>query len=387
MKSLKILCGLVCLLLLAGQLWSMSRWNEARGVYDDICYLRQAHLFQRFGLGGFDTDISRDDDGYLASKLKEIGFPVAGDKLNAPCHNPMPATKKFVLQYPPGTGFVLALFPEGHQVIPLYRIGDSRSCSASRCLASVYARYVPLILLDRRVRLSRHLHHDQSGEGELFDGADHGDMRAGRISHRAPVCGTAEMTTAFGWPSCSASCSACRSISDCRTCFCPPAISCSSSFRSCRAGKPEIAARSLGFGVAFLAGMAPTLARQCDQCRQSLRDHLWRAGRRAARLLVRRHPALCRRICSSSCWHLPAYRSLIFCIWEATPDARRVALIAAANLAANLAFFFSHPLFTPYYTVPIAMLSLWSLSVCHADASLRKRWTNVLPGRRPMYRS
>ena len=27
----------------------------------------------------------------------------------------------------------------------------------------------------------------------------------------------------------------------------------------------------------------------------------------------------------------------------------------------NLAFFLSHPVFTPYYTVPIAMLSLWNL--------------------------
>ena len=31
------------------------------------------------------------------------------------------------------------------------------------------------------------------------------------------------------------------------------------------------------------------------------------------------------------------------------------------NLAVNLAFFLSHPVFTPYYTIPIAMLSLWSL--------------------------
>jgi hypothetical protein len=30
-------------------------------------------------------------------------------------------------------------------------------------------------------------------------------------------------------------------------------------------------------------------------------------------------------------------------------------------LLVNLAFFASHPVFTPYYTVPIAMLSLWSL--------------------------
>jgi hypothetical protein len=40
---------------------------------------------------------------------------------------------------------------------------------------------------------------------------------------------------------------------------------------------------------------------------------------------------------------------------------RQVALVTAANLVVNLAFFLSHPVFTPYYTIPIAMLSLWSL--------------------------
>jgi hypothetical protein len=123
-KSLQMLCGLVYLLVLASNVWSMSRWNEARGVYDDVCYLRQAHLFQRFGLGGFDTDVSRDDDHYLASRLKEIGYPTWNDPPTAPCHTPMPASGKFVLQYPPGTGLVLALFPQGHQVIPLYVAGS-----------------------------------------------------------------------------------------------------------------------------------------------------------------------------------------------------------------------------------------------------------------------
>ena len=41
--------------------------------------------------------------------------------------------------------------------------------------------------------------------------------------------------------------------------------------------------------------------------------------------------------------------------------AQRIALVTAANLAVNLAFFLSHPVFTPYYTIPIAMLSQWSL--------------------------
>jgi hypothetical protein len=103
MHYLKVLCGFACFLILASNVWSMSRWSEARGVYDDVCYLRQAHLFQRFGLGGLDTDISRD----------EIGFPTWSDTGTAPCHTPMAATKKLATQYPPGTGFVLARFRRG----------------------------------------------------------------------------------------------------------------------------------------------------------------------------------------------------------------------------------------------------------------------------------
>ena len=120
MKPLKAICALLCLLLLASNVWSMLHWNEARGVFDDVCYLRQAHLCQRVALGGFDTDISRDDDSYLVSKLKAIGFPTPNDVTTAPCHTPISATGKMVIQYPPGTGALLALFPEGHQVVPLY---------------------------------------------------------------------------------------------------------------------------------------------------------------------------------------------------------------------------------------------------------------------------
>jgi hypothetical protein len=38
-----------------------------------------------------------------------------------------------------------------------------------------------------------------------------------------------------------------------------------------------------------------------------------------------------------------------------------VASIVAVNLVTNLAFFLSHPIFTPYYLMPLAMLSLWTL--------------------------
>src|SRR3982074_3547354 len=94
MRPLKIFCSIACLLILASNVWSMSRWSEARGVYDDVCYLRQAHLFQKFGFRGLDTDIARDDDGYLSAKLKEIGFPAWDDVTKAPCHVPMPSKKQ-----------------------------------------------------------------------------------------------------------------------------------------------------------------------------------------------------------------------------------------------------------------------------------------------------
>jgi hypothetical protein len=40
---------------------------------------------------------------------------------------------------------------------------------------------------------------------------------------------------------------------------------------------------------------------------------------------------------------------------------RRTALVTAGNLLVNPVFFLSRPIFTPYYTIPVAMLSLWSL--------------------------
>jgi len=75
MKFLKVLCAIGFLAVLVSNIWSISGWIEARGVYDDICYLRQAHLFERFGLRGIDTNIAFDDDHYLTGRLKAIGFP------------------------------------------------------------------------------------------------------------------------------------------------------------------------------------------------------------------------------------------------------------------------------------------------------------------------
>jgi hypothetical protein len=47
--------------------------------------------------------------------------------------------------------------------------------------------------------------------------------------------------------------------------------------------------------------------------------------------------------------------------WGRGSGIRLVAGITGMNLLVNLAFFLSHPDYTQYYTIPIAMLSLWSL--------------------------
>ena len=117
MKFLKILCAIGFLVVLVSNIWSISGWIETRGVYDDICYLRQAHLFDRFGLRGIDTNITFDDDHYLKDKLKEIDFPEWNDVKRTPCHTWISSADKYVLQYPPGTGFILSLFPAGFRVI------------------------------------------------------------------------------------------------------------------------------------------------------------------------------------------------------------------------------------------------------------------------------
>jgi hypothetical protein len=359
MKFLKILCGLVCFLLLASQLWSMSRWNEARGVYDDICYLRQAHLFQRFGLGGLDTDISRDDDGYMASKLKEIGFPLESDKLNAPCHNPMPAAKKFALQYPPGTGFMLALFPEGHQVVPLFATATVVMFGFA-LLGILYARSVPLILSTTAFGcLAIYIMINPAKASYSMAPTMVICALAGFLTARLFVGSQKHdrvwLTILLGF------------LLGLSVNFRLPNLFLSAgyflfflvSFLSSR--KFEIAARSFGFAVAFLAGMAPTLVANAINAGspfattygvQDVVPPDFSFGIIPFYVTDMQFVLLALAVVSVA-YHLRA---------RSGAGTRRVALIAAANLAANLTFFFTHPLVTPYYTIPIAMLSLWSLS-------------------------
>lgn len=87
MKLAKLMCVVLLLVVFGSLCKTFIGWSEDRGVYDDILYLRQAHLFERFGWKGFDTDIKLDTDNYLAEKLRKIDFPAWNDPNNAPSHN------------------------------------------------------------------------------------------------------------------------------------------------------------------------------------------------------------------------------------------------------------------------------------------------------------
>jgi hypothetical protein len=356
MKSLKILCGLVCFLLLAAQLWSMSHWNEARGVYDDICYLRQAHLFQRFGLGGFDTDIARDDDGYFAAKMKEIGFAVNAPP---PCHTLMPASGKFVLQYPPGTGFMLALFPQGNQVVPLFMsatiivfgfalagILTARSM-LSVLLATVFGCFAVYSMINPSKA-------SYSMAPTMVVCAIAGYLTA-RLLGEARVNGRIWLTLSLGF-----------------------LLGLSVNFRVANlflsagyflfflavivAGrKLKIALRGFGFGVAFLLGMSPTLVANAINAGNPLKTTYGGADVAAPDLssaVIKLYVddlqfPLLLLVVAAVAYLLGTRRQ---------QGVRRVALVTLANLVVNLAFFVSHPIFQTYYLIPIAMLSLWSLS-------------------------
>ena len=358
MQYLKAACGFLCFLILASNVWSMSRWNEARGVYDDVCYLRQAHLFQRFGLGGLDTNISRDDDHYLSAKLKEIGYPTWSDPATAPCHTSMPAAKKLVMQYPPGTGFVLALFPQGFQVVPLYvlatvvvfgfaLLGISYARSTSSILLTTAFGCLAIYLMVNPTKASY-------------------SMAPTMVSCVLAGFFTARLFAAGLWRDRVLLAALVGLLIGLAVNFRLPNLFLSAGyflfFLVAFLMRPKIETFLQGalFAAGFLAGVAPTLAANAINAGSPFSTTY--GGADVA------PPELNATILLSYVTDmqfvllvLAGVCTVLTLRWRRGSGQTQVALVTAGNLLVNLAFFMSHPVFTPYYTIPIAMLSLWSL--------------------------
>jgi hypothetical protein len=358
MHYLKVVCGLLCLLVLASNVWSISHWSESRGVYDDICYLRQAHLFKRFGLGGLDTNIARDDDHYLSSKFKEAGYAFPNERGEAPCHPLMAGTQKRVIQYPPGTGFMLALFPERFQVIPMY-VGATFIIFAMALHAIFLARSKQSIVLTTAFGcLALYLMINPAKASYsiaptmvacAFAGLLTARLFAAKETrHRLVLSGIIGLVIGL-------------SVN-----FRLPNLFLSSgyflifgvSFLSSRKTVPFVQAAL--FGLALLLGMTPTLLANAINAGSPFSTTYGEVDASA--------PEFSLGIFWQYVTDMQFVLLLLAGVWTATmwfssraAARRQVAAVTAGNLLVNLAFFLSHPIFTPYYTIPLAMISLWSL--------------------------
>jgi hypothetical protein len=356
MKIARLSCTLLLLLIFVSLCKTFVGWSEDRGIYDDICYLRQAHLFERFGWKGFDTDIASDDDNYLAQKLKKIGYPEWDDRKNAPCHNFIPQTGKIVMQYPMGPGLLLAIFPSGFQVAALYI-----SCTALLlilALVSIYLANTPaalffatlfggisIYLMNNPVKSSYSLAPTMvvCALTALLASAL---FNAGRVWLRLAIVAAiglllglsvnlriANLVLAAG--------------------FGPWLL-----FAFLRHPALSKFLEGAIFGAAFLIGVLPTLwanhintgsalispydvPRPRFSLDQTIEQFRLYVGGTQGMLLIAAA--------------LAAVSLLIF----ARGKQRQVTAIAAMTLLFNIAYFFAYPIFTPYYLVPAAMLSLW----------------------------
>ncbi len=361
-KLFRLLCSLGLLAVVASNVWTMSRWSESRGVYDDVCYLRQAHLFERFGLRGIDTNINYDDDHYIKNKLKAIGFAEWNDVKRIPCHTFIPAADKHVLQYPPGTGFALALFPDGFQVIPLYALANV-TIFAFALFALFRVRGPVSLALTAMFGLT----------------ALYLMINPSKASYSVPptmmVCAAAGFLTArffvaekrhrfffivltglliglsvnFRLPNLLLAAGYCLYLAG--------------AFLLAR-GK-ETFLQGLSFGIASLIGMAPTLIANAINAGSPFATTY--GGVDVA------PPELNATVLLSYLVDVQFTLLAISVAWTAwlwrfdRGSVRQVALLVALNLAVNLIFFMTHPIFTPYYIIPIDMLSLWTLLFATLD--------------------
>jgi hypothetical protein len=356
MKIFRLLCGFGLLAVLSSNVWTMSRWSESREVYDDVCYLRQAHLFQKHGLAGIDTNLTFDDDDYLKNRLKAIGFAEWNIAARTPCHTLIPAADKYVLQYPPGTGFALSLFPEGFQVIPLYVVANLTILAfalfallrardpASLALTAIFG-LAALYLMINPSKAS----YSVPPTLMLCAAAGYFTVKyfAGQPRHRLPMIALTGLliglSVNFRLPNLFLALGYCLYLA--------------SAFLLARSRETFL--QGLSFGIAFVIGIMPTLIANTINAGSPFSTTY--GGIDVA------PPELKADVLLSYFVDVQFTLLAISALWTAwlwrtgRAHVRQIALLVAVNLAANLIFFMTHPIFTPYYIIPIDMLSLLTL--------------------------
>jgi hypothetical protein len=260
-----------------------------------------------------------------------------------------------VLQYPPGTGLVLALFPEGHQVIPLYVTATlivfgfaslgivSARTPQSAALAGVFGCLAVYLMINPAKA-------SYSIAPTLIVCAVTGYLTAHWLTgRRHSLALIALLGLMLG-----------LSVN-----FRLPNLFLGSgyalfllgAFLARRTGKTF--AEGLSFGMAFVVGMAPTLIANAINAGSPFATTYSGADAVSPDFSL----AIIAQYAADMQFVLlvPAIASTAYLLCASRHGTRDVGRVVALNLLINLAFFLSHPIFTPYYTIPIAMLSLWTL--------------------------
>ena len=338
-------------MVLASNFWTMRNWDERTGVHDDICYLRQAHLFQRFGLDGFNTDTSRDDDKYFATLAREIDYADWANPKLFPCHASY-GTKR-VLQYPPGTGLALAIFPDGFQRVPLYVVANLVVFVAA--LLAIWSapsrRWIAFSGVVSAVALYFMINPAKSSFSmaptiivcAIVGFLTAGPMNAQRQWHRMMAVALAGLLLGL-------------SVS-----IRLPNLFLSAGYfvvflaMVLRERQARDIARLMMFGAAYLLGLIPTFVSNAVNT-----GNPFKSAYSSLNL-----PSL-----DFSFSVVPEYMAdlqgpvilftIAWTIW-ALVNGNRTAIIVAVNLVVNLLFFLTYAIFTTYYLMPLASLACWTL--------------------------
>lgn len=368
------LCGAMCLAIL----FSMAKWTDIRGVWDDMCYLRQAHLFQRFGLDGLNTDLARDDDKYFFNMKQPNAVPNWQDTRRAPCHTLMPASGKFVIQYPPGTGFALAAFAEGGQPKKLYMTltGLIFLMSVAAIALARTRNAVVMCGLFGCIAIYLMINPMKSS------------YSAGPTAVLCAFAGflTAFMANARDRVSRLAAIGALGFVIGLAANFRLPSLLLSSGYflffavLFVRGPSLRRLLDGVTFAVFYAIAVAPTLIAQNINAGSPLAT-TYSAGDAVP-------PEFKFETLKTYATDTQGLLVILACCWIAaillkiqSPAARQVAWLTAANIAVNSLFFLSHPIMTPYYMIPFAMLSLWSLLFAMPDLEIDRFSQSLYPAR------
>jgi hypothetical protein len=371
----KLLGSLILCCVFFPVLFTMSHFDDFPAVADDICYLRQAHLFQRFGISGLNTDIQLDDDGYFSDLLERKRIK------ETPCHHDMPATGKVAMQYPPGTGFILSLFPGGMRRASLFGASTIVIASLlfsalwrSRSYGEIFAWTVfgsltlyfminPTISSDSLPptmaicalvgALTPHLFAHSTYNKMLVIAATIGLLLGISVDVRL-----ANTFLAVGY----------------FTCLLYAAIK--------RFDLEALALLSC-FTAGFIFGVLPTFLANYINVGSPFKTTYTGAdtalpqfdfGEVAQTLLYYGRPSNQGLVL----WTAVIITVFLHRIAGPSLPGRRIQLIVYTNMIVNLGYYVTHPIRTPYYAMPFAMLTLW------IALSSQRSWMKPFPEHRPL---